>query len=102
VALKRERKIRLFQSDTYVSVDYMERAGAVCRAPGRRRQLPKIDGRRAGVQRRRRPVRRDRGFVGSVRTREKPPVDVDGRAGPRGRACWTLAERINAGAMETE
>jgi predicted dehydrogenase len=31
VALKRERKIRLFQADTYVSVDYGERRVRVCR-----------------------------------------------------------------------
>ena len=31
VALKRERKIRLFQADTYVSVDYGEKHVRVCR-----------------------------------------------------------------------
>jgi predicted dehydrogenase len=31
VALKRERKIRLFQADTYVSVDYGEKSVRVCR-----------------------------------------------------------------------
>ena len=31
VALKRERKIRLFQADTYVSVDYSEKHVRVCR-----------------------------------------------------------------------
>jgi len=94
VALKRERKIRLFQADTYVSVDYMERRVRICRredAGGRaeisieQREFNEADALRDEVE----------SFVASVRTR-RPPL-VDGRSGLK---ALELAERIN-GCMET-
>jgi predicted dehydrogenase len=95
VALKRERKIRLFQADTYVSVDYIERRVRICRKQdvgGRaeisieQREFDEADALRDEVE----------SFVESVRTR-RPPL-VDGRSGLR---ALELAERINA-VMETE
>lgn len=94
VALKRERKIRLFQADTYVSVDYMERRVRICRREdvgGRaeisveQREFNEADALRDEVE----------SFVESVRTR-RPPI-VDGRSGLM---ALELAERINA-CMET-
>ena len=41
VAMKRERKIRFFQADTYVSVDYGDRSIRICRRiPGAQRRAP--------------------------------------------------------------
>ena len=94
VALKRERKIRLFQTDTYVSVDYMERRVRVCRrrdVDGRaeitveQQEFNEADALRDEVE----------SFVASVRSRSAPVVD--GRSGLR---ALELAERIN-GCMET-
>lgn len=94
VALKRERKIRLFQSDTYVSVDYMDRRVRVCRrqeVEGRaeitieQQEFNEADALRDEVE----------SFVESVRTR-RPPL-VDGRSGLE---ALELAESI-IGCMET-
>jgi predicted dehydrogenase len=93
VALKRERKIRLFQADTYVSVDYMERRVRICRRQGvggrteitvEQQEFNEADALRDEVE----------SFVESVRTR-RPPL-VDGRSGLK---ALELAERIN-GCME--
>jgi len=95
VALKRERKIRLFQADTYVSVDYIERRIRICRKldiEGRpeitveQQEFDEADALRDEVA----------SFAESVRTRR--PVVVDGRSGLK---ALQLAERIN-GCMETE
>jgi predicted dehydrogenase len=94
VALKRERKIRLFQSDTYVSVDYGERRVRVCR-----RHL--VDGQPAiSVEEQafsEADALRDEvdSFVLAVRTRSAPLVD--GRTALK---AVELAERIHA-EMET-
>jgi len=74
VAMKRERKIRLFQADTYVSVDYGEKHVRVCR------RLPADDGPTITVD----EHALGEGdalfdeiehFVHAVRTRERPLVD---------------------------
>ena len=84
VSMKRERKIRFFQPDAYVAVDYGERRVRICR------RTPDADGglaehRRRGADRlRRRPIRcldEIEAFVASVRTRARPA----GRR--RGRLC---------------
>ena len=75
VSLKRERKLRIFQADAYVSVDYDERRVRICR------REPAADGQTVAHRRgaRGRRGRRARGeidaFVHAVRTREPPPVD---------------------------
>jgi predicted dehydrogenase len=95
VALKRERKIRIFQADTYVSVDYMERRVRVCRKQDNevraeitieQQEFDEADALRDEVE----------SFVESVRTRR--PALVDGRSGLK---ALELAERINA-CMEKE
>lgn len=74
VALKRERKLRIFQADTYVSVDYGEKHVRVCR------RVP-VDGEPTITV-----DERDLGsgdaladeiahFVAAVRTRQRPLVD---------------------------
>lgn len=74
VALKRERKIRFFQSDTYVSVDYGEKHVRVCR------RRPGADGPAITVE----EHALSEGdalfdeiehFVQAVRTRQRPLVD---------------------------
>jgi len=94
VALKRERKIRLFQADMYVSVDYGERHVRVCR------RQPAADGPTISVEEH---ALGDADalfdeiehFVHAVRTREQPLVD--GRTALR---ALEVAERIR-GSMET-
>lgn len=94
VALKRERKIRLFQADTYLSVDYGERRVRICRrrTVGGRAEIAveeqafhEADALRDEVE----------SFVAAVRSRSAPVVD--GRTALR---ALELAERIN-GCMET-
>lgn len=76
VALKRERKIRFFQEDTYVSVNYGDRSIQICR------RIPDPAGGHASID----VSQQDFGvadalfdeieaFLVSVRTREKPLVD---------------------------
>lgn len=94
VALKRERKIRLFQADTYLSVDYGEHRVRICRrlvVDGQpeisveEKEFHESDALRDEVE----------SFVASVRTREPPVVD-----GHQALQALELAERINA-CMET-
>jgi len=88
VALKRERKLRLFQADTYVSVDYGEKHVRVCRrVTGDSGPTITVDERALGegdalfdeIEH----------FVHAVRTRTRPLVD--GRTALR---ALELAERI--------
>ena len=74
VSLKRERKMRIFQADAYVAVDFGERRVRVCR------REPGADGQAALVLEDREVVERDAleaeiaAFVRAVRLREPPPV----------------------------
>jgi predicted dehydrogenase len=74
VALKRERKIRLFQADTYVSVDYGDKHVRVCRRlPGAGGPTITVDEHALGES----DALFDEieHFVRAVRTRETPLVD---------------------------
>jgi predicted dehydrogenase len=74
VALKRERKIRLFQADTYVSVDYGERHVRVCRrVPANGGPTITVDEHALGEA----DALFDEieHFVQAVRTRQRPLVD---------------------------
>lgn len=74
VALKRERKIRIFQSDTYVSVDYGEKHVRVCRrviADG----LPSISVEEHALGEGDALFDEIEHFVHAVRTRQCPLVD---------------------------
>lgn len=76
VALKRERKIRFFQSDAYVSVDYGARCIRICRKLGDRPgQLPEIDIREESFSDADPLYDEIEAFVASVRTRARPLVD---------------------------
>jgi len=86
--LKRERKIRLFQADTYVSVDYGDKHVRVCR------RVPSDNGPTINVE----EHALGEGdalfdeiehFVHAVRTRQRPLVD--GRTALR---ALEVAERI--------
>ncbi|MFI5397376.1 MAG: Gfo/Idh/MocA family protein [Candidatus Binatia bacterium] len=94
VALKRERKIRIFQADTYVSVDYGEKHVRVCRrvitdgAPSitvEEHALGEGDALFDEIEH----------FVHAVRTRQRPLVD--GRTALR---ALEVAERIRV-SLET-
>ena len=93
VSLKRERKLRIFQPDAYVSIDYDQRRVRICRRlpPPSPTALPEIT-----------VVEHDAGqgdplrdeiaaFVAAVRTRGAPAV-----GGPAGLRALELAERIAA------
>ncbi len=74
VALKRERKIRLFQADTYVSVDYSEKHVRVCRrlhADG----TPTITVEEHALGESDALYDEIEHFVHAVRTRQRPLVD---------------------------
>jgi predicted dehydrogenase len=90
VALKRERKIRLFQADTYVSVDYGEKHVRVCRrVPVDGTPTITVDEHALGEG----DALADEieHFVNAVRTRQRPLVD--GRTALR---ALEVAELIRA------
>jgi predicted dehydrogenase len=74
VSLKRERKLRIFQSDVYLAVDYGERRVRICR------REPGDDGQAALVLEEREVPEADAlaleiaAFLRAVREREAPPV----------------------------
>ncbi|HLY36660.1 MAG TPA: Gfo/Idh/MocA family oxidoreductase [Candidatus Binatia bacterium] len=74
VSLKRERKLRIFQADAYLAVDYGERRVRVCR------REPDADGQAALVLEEREVPEGDAleaeidAFIRAVRDREPPPV----------------------------
>ncbi len=76
VALKRERKIRFFQSDAYVSVDYGERRIRICRRqPSPSGGMPAIDLEEESFDDADPLFDEIEAFVDSVRTRQTPLVD---------------------------
>ena len=97
VALKRERKIRIFQPDAYVSVDYGDRRMRICRrtvsAGG---GLPSIDVDEQSFGEADPLFDEIEAFVSAVRTRERPLVD-----GATALRALEVAERI-AKCLETE
>jgi predicted dehydrogenase len=92
VAFKRERKIRFFQADTYVSVDYGERRIRVCRRlPAPPGGLPAIDVDERGFSDADPLFDEIEAFVAAVRSRERPLVD-----GATAVRALEVAERIGA------
>jgi predicted dehydrogenase len=92
VALKRERKIRFFQADTYVSVDYGDRSIRICRRlPALGDGLPTIDVSEETFTDADPLFDEIEAFVHSVRTRERPLVD-----GETALRALEAAERIAA------
>jgi predicted dehydrogenase len=94
VSLKRERKLRIFQHDTYISLDYGEKRMRICR----RGQAP--PGGLAPIEVEERIVDGEdalaeeiRGFLGAVRTRQAPLVS--GREGLRAvELAYQILERV--------
>jgi predicted dehydrogenase len=93
VATRRERKIRFFQSDAYISVDYEARSIQVYRksAPAAGTSYPSISAEQINMGESDPLGAEIAAFVASVRTRSKPPV------GPRdGLRVIELCHRITA------
>src|SRR5262249_28129759 len=97
VALKRERKIRIFQSDAYVSVDYGDRRVRICRRTvPEGGGLPSIDVDEQSFGEADPLFDEIEAFVSAVRTRQRPLVD-----GATALRALEVAERI-AECLETE
>lgn len=96
VATKRERKIRFFQADTYVSVDYGDRSIRILRRlPAMDGGLPSIDATEQHFSDADPLFDEIEAFVASVRTRATPLVD-----GVTAVRAMEVAERVRA-ALET-
>jgi predicted dehydrogenase len=96
VATKRERKIRFFQADTYVAVDYGDRSIRICRRiPSANGGLPTIDASEQHFSDADPLFDEIEAFVHAVRTRSTPLVD-----GVTAVRAMEVAERVRA-ALET-
>jgi predicted dehydrogenase len=92
ISRDRVRKIRFFQRDSYVSIDYTAQELEVWRLVPGSGGTPHIDGGKIQVQQEE-PLKRElEDFIASVRERRSPVV-----TGPQGRAALMLAERIVEG-----
>jgi predicted dehydrogenase len=90
VALKRERKIRFFQADTYVAVDYGDRSVRVCRRlPASAGEMASIDVSQQNFSDADPLFDEIEAFVHAVRTRTRPLVD-----GATAVRALEVAERI--------
>lgn len=89
ISRERVRKIRFFQPDSYISIDYAAQEVEGWRLVRQNGDRPKIEGGQLPVEKDE-PLRRELAdFVRAVRTRSKPLVD-----GHAGRAALALATRI--------
>ena len=89
ISRDRVRKIRFFQRDAYVSIDYAAQEVEMYRLVQRSGQMPVIDGGRIEIAREE-PLKRElEDFVAAVRERRPPAV-----TGEQGRAALALAERV--------
>jgi predicted dehydrogenase len=92
ISRERVRKLRVFQRDAYISIDYAEQQVEAFRLD-RRGERPAIAGGNIAIEREE-PLRREiEDFLGAVRDKRPPRV-----TGQDGRAALALADRI-AGAM---
>ena len=90
VSAKRTRKIRFFQRDAYVSVDYDEgKVQVFRRVPGSDGEVPQIVGHERTVERSDALRTEIEAFVESVRTRKPPEV-----GGAEGKKALQVALRI--------
>ena len=95
ISRERVRKIRFFQRDAYVSIDYASQEAEVWRLVPRDGEAPAIEGGKLEIAREE-PLKRELAdFVGAIRERRPPAV-----TGEQGRAALALAERV-AEAMES-
>src|SRR5690606_30024000 len=96
VSIKRERKLRLFQPDTYLAFDLAERSVRICRRTPLPSGQAEIGWEQIDLGEADALGREIQAFLASVRTRSRPAV-----TGEDGCAALELAERILA-VMETE
>jgi predicted dehydrogenase len=96
VSLKRERKLRLFQTDTYLAIDMAERSVRICRRVTSATGLPEISWEQIDLGEADALSAEIRAFLASVRTRARPAV-----TGEDGLQALELCERI-LGVMESE
>lgn len=89
ISRERVRKIRFFQPDSYISIDYAAQEVEGWRLVRREGTRPSIEGGALPIQKDE-PLRRELAdFIGAVRERRRPLVD-----GEAGRAALALATRI--------
>jgi predicted dehydrogenase len=89
ISRDRVRKIRFFQRDMYVSVDYAAQEVEIYRLVGRAGQMPAIEGGKLDLAREE-PLKRElQDFVDAIREGRPPLV-----TGAQGRAALALAERV--------
>jgi predicted dehydrogenase len=89
ISRDRVRKIRFFQRDAYVSIDYAAQEAEVWRLVPRESGRPGIEGGKIDIVREE-PLRRElEDFVTAIRERRAPAV-----TGQQGRAALALAERV--------
>jgi predicted dehydrogenase len=95
ISKERVRKIRFFQPDAYVSIDYAEQEVEGYRLKRREGQRPEIQGGKLPVSREE-PLKRElTDFVNAVR--EKRPPLVDGHAGRRALAlAQAIADKMES------
>jgi len=96
VSVKRERKLRLFQTDMYVAIDLGERSLRVCRRTSDDRGRPDIVWEQTDLGAADALGAEIAAFLASVRTRARPATTGDDAV-----AALALCEQI-LGAMETE
>jgi predicted dehydrogenase len=89
ISRERVRKIRFFQRDAYVSIDYASQEAEVWRLVPRTGQPPAIEGGKLEIAREE-PLKRELAdFVAAIREGRTPAV-----TGEQGRAALALAERV--------
>ena len=89
ISRDRVRKIRFFQRDAYVSVDYAAQEAEVWRLVAKDGGMPGIEGGKLEIERDE-PLKRELAdFVAAIRDRRPPLV-----TGEQGRAALELAERV--------
>jgi predicted dehydrogenase len=89
ISRDRVRKIRFFQRDAYISVDYAAQEVEVYRLVAKSGQMPAIEGGKVDIPREE-PLKRElEDFVRAVRDGRAPLV-----TGAQGRAALALAERV--------
>jgi predicted dehydrogenase len=89
ISRERVRKIRFFQRDAYVSIDYASQEAEVWRLVPRSGQAPAIEGGKLEIAREE-PLKRELAdFVAAIRESRPPAV-----TGEQGRAALALAERV--------
>jgi predicted dehydrogenase len=89
ISRDRVRKIRFFQRDMYVSVDYAAQEVEMYRLVSRPAEMPSIEGGKVTVPREE-PLKREiDDFLAAIRDGRAPMV-----TGEQGRAALALAERV--------